>query len=301
MPSTLAGLSGTYTALVTPFTSSGDAIDLAAFDRLLDHQLAGGVAGVVPCGTTGESPTLSHAEQCELIRRCVERCKGKAQVIAGTGSNDTKKAIEASREAEALGADAIMVVAPYYNKPSQEGLFQHFRAVANAVKCAVILYNIPGRTGIDVAPTTLARIAEACPNVTATKEATGNVLRAQQVACLLGDRMTVLSGDDALTLPMIAVGARGVISVTSNVLPREVSAATKLGLEGRFAEAKLAHLALVPVHDAMFVESNPAPAKAALAARGVMNDTVRAPLVRASDGATRAVLEALTAFGPTVR
>jgi len=294
----MLNFSGTYTALVTPFTPFTDAIDAAAFDRLLEQQIAGGVSGVVPCGTTGESPTLSPDEQTQLVKRCVEVCKGRTQVIAGTGSNDTRRAIEASREAERLGADAVMVVAPYYNKPSQEGLLQHFRAVANAVKCAVVVYNVPGRTGIDILPTTLARIAEACPNVTCTKEATGNVLRAQQIACLLGDRMTVLSGDDALTLPMIAIGARGVISVTSNVLPGQVSEATALALAGKFAEARKAHLALVPVHDAMFIESNPAPAKAALAALGMMNDAVRAPLVRASDAAKRAVAEALTAFPP---
>lgn len=288
--------SGTYTALVTPFTASTEAIDAAAFDMLLESQIAGGVAGVVPCGTTGESPTLSREEQIQLVKRSVEISKGRVQVIAGTGSNDTRKAIEASCDAERLGADAIMVVAPYYNKPTQEGLFQHFRAVANAVKIPIIVYNVPGRTGIDIAPTTLARIVEACPNVTCTKEATGNVIRAQQIACLLGDRVTVLCGDDALTLPMIAVGARGVISVTSNVLPKHVSDTTRLALEGKFAEAKKTHLALVPVHDAMFVESNPAPAKAALAARGMMLDVVRAPLVSASDAAKRAVEEALTAF-----
>ncbi len=292
----LPKLHGTYTALVTPFTASTDAIDMAAFDKLLEHQLAGGITGVVPCGTTGESPTLSPEEQKQLVKRCVVVCKGRAQVIAGTGSNDTRRAVEATKEAVALGVDAVMVVAPYYNKPSQEGLFQHFRAVASSVNVPVIVYNVPGRTGIDIAPTTIARLVDACPNVTCTKEATGNVIRAQQLACLLGDRLTVLCGDDALTLPMISVGASGVISVTANVLPREVVNATSLALAGRFAEARKAHLALMPVHDAMFVESNPAPAKAALAARGMMLDAVRAPLVAASDGAKRTVAEALTAF-----
>jgi 4-hydroxy-tetrahydrodipicolinate synthase len=290
---TMITLQGTYTALVTPFAED-ESIDWPAFDRLLDMQLQGGVQGLVPCGTTGECPTLTDEESAELVRRCVKAVRAqatgkgnaRAQVVAGTGSNSTKHAIHLSREAEKAGADAVMVVVPYYNKPTQEGLFQHFVAVAKSVSCPVVVYNVPGRTSIDLTCDTLLRIAESAPNVVATKEATGNVLRAQEIVRRSGARMTVLSGDDSLTLPMIAVGARGVISVTSNVLPKEVAHATSLALDGQFAEARKAHLRLLPVHDVMFVEANPGPAKAALAHRGILKNVVRGPL-SASGAAVR--------------
>jgi 4-hydroxy-tetrahydrodipicolinate synthase len=189
-----------------------------------------------------------------------------------------------------------MVVVPYYNRPTQEGLQRHFVEVARSVRVPVVVYNIPGRSGVDLAPETLARIVEAAPNVVATKEATGNVLRAQKIAQLLGPRMTVLSGDDALTLPMIAVGARGVVSVTSNVLPAQVVRATKLALEGRLAEAREAHLALLPVHEAMFLEANPAPVKAALAMRGIGRDTVRSPLAPCTEATRKALASAIDAY-----
>jgi 4-hydroxy-tetrahydrodipicolinate synthase len=281
---------GTYTALVTPFRDEpGQPVDWDALDALIDAQIAGGVAGLVPCGTTGESPTLSYEEHDEVILRTVKRTKGRAQVIAGTGSNSTREAVEMSQHAERAGADAVMLVSPYYNKPSQEGLYRHFVQVATSVRVPVVIYNIPGRTGVDVAPETLARIAEAAPNVVATKEATGNVLRAQKLVQLLGSRMTVLSGDDALTLPMIAVGARGVISVTSNVVPAEVVRATGLALEGRAEEARRAHLELLPLHEALFLEPNPAPVKAALAARGALRDVLRSPMASCSEGTRKAV------------
>jgi 4-hydroxy-tetrahydrodipicolinate synthase len=287
---------GTYTALVTPFRDEpGQPIDWDAFDALVDAQIAGGVAGVVPCGTTGESPTLSHEEHALVIERTVKRAKGRTQVVAGTGSNCTREALEMSQHAERAGADAVMLVVPYYNKPSQEGLYRHFVQVARSVRVPVALYNIPGRSGIDLAPETLARIAEAAPNVVATKEATGNVLRAQKIAQTMGPRMAVLSGDDALTLAMIAVGARGVISVTSNVAPAEVTRATRLALEGRGDAALQAHLALVPLHEAMFLEPNPAPVKAALAMRGMIRDSVRLPLVPCSEATRKAVAAALEA------
>ncbi len=286
---------GTYTALVTPFDEDLS-VDVEAFERLLEAQLQGGVEGLVPCGTTGESPTLSEGEGLDLVRRCVAAAKGRAQVIAGTGSNSTRKAIELSVSAEQAGADAVMVVVPYYNKPTQEGLFQHFVAVARAVSCPVVVYNIPGRTGIDLSADTLLRIREAAPNVVATKEATGNVLRAQEIVRRSGGAMTVLSGDDALTLPMISVGASGVISVTSNVFPGHVSRATRLALQGRWEEARALHFALCPVHDVMFVEANPGPAKAALAARGALREIVRGPLAPVTEASRRKVAEVLEAF-----
>lgn len=290
-------LEGTYTALVTPFRDEpGQPIDWPALDALVDAQIAGGVAGLVPCGTTGESPTLTHEEHAQVVDRVIARAKGRAQVVAGAGSNSTREAVAMAQHAERAGADAVMVVVPYYNKPTQEGLLGHFVEVAGSVRLPVVVYNIPGRTGTDLAAETLARIAEAAPNVVATKEATGNVLRAQKIAHSMGARMTVLCGDDALTLPMVAVGARGVISVTSNLLPAEVSRATRLALEGKADEARRAHLALVPVHEAMFLEANPSPVKAALAARGAMSDAVRSPLARCTEGARKAVLATVDAF-----
>ena len=288
-------IEGTYTALVTPFTGDG-AIDWPAFDALVEAQVAGGVQGIVPCGTTGESPALTHEEHAALIERSVARASGRVQVIAGTGSNSTREAVAMSKGAEKAGASAVMVVVPYYNKPTQEGLYRHFVEVAAAVSCPVVIYNIPARTGSDLAAETLARICEKAKNVVATKEATGNVLRAQTLAVKLGARLTVLSGDDALTLPMIAVGARGVISVTSNLLPAEVSRATRLALDGKNDEARRAHLALVPVHEAMFLESNPGPVKVALAMRGVMTDVVRGPLAPVTEATKSALAEVLATY-----
>jgi 4-hydroxy-tetrahydrodipicolinate synthase len=290
-------LEGTYTALVTPFRDEpGQPIDWAALDTLVDAQIAGGVAGLVPCGTTGESPTLSHEEHAQVVERVIARAKGRVQVVAGAGSNSTRESVALAQHAERAGADAVMVVVPYYNRPTQEGLFGHFVEVARSVRVPIVVYNVPIRTGTDLAAETLARIAEAAPNVVATKEATGNVLRAQRIAQSMGSRMTVLCGDDVLTLPMVAVGARGVISVTSNLLPAEVSRATRLALEGKMEEARRAHLALAPVHEAMFLEANPSPVKAALAARGAMSDAVRSPLARCSEATRNAVVAAVDGY-----
>lgn len=288
-------LSGTHTALVTPFLDDGS-VDVASFEKLVEAQLAGGISGLVPCGTTGESPTLEANEQLDLVKRCVAAARGKAKVIAGTGTFSTRKTIEASVAAEKAGADAVMVVVPYYNKPTQEGLFQHFVAVAKAVSCDVVLYNVPGRTSIDLSADTLLRIVEAAPNVTATKEATNNVLRAQELVRRSDGKLTVLSGDDALTLPMVAVGAKGVISVTSNLLPGHVSRATKLALEGKWEEARAAHFALLPVHEIMFLEANPGPVKAALAAQGLGSENVRGPLAKIAQASRAKVLEVVKAY-----
>lgn len=284
---------GTYTALVTPFRDDSS-IDWDAFDALVEAQIAGGVAGLVPMGTTGESPTLTHEEHLAVVARTVKKANGRVQVIAGCGSNSTHEAIHLTREAHRLGVTAAMLVVPYYNKPTQDGLVKHFATVAREVPCPVMAYNIPGRTGIDMAPETLGRILDEAPNVVAVKEATGNILRAQDLVRRFGSRLTVLSGDDALTLGMIAVGARGVISVTSNLLPAAVSRATELALNGDRDAALRAHLALLPVHESMFLESNPAPVKAALAAKGVMRDVVRGPLVPASAKTRDAIAAALS-------
>jgi 4-hydroxy-tetrahydrodipicolinate synthase len=286
---------GTFTALVTPFKDDLS-IDWDAFDKLVEGQLAGGVQGIVPCGTTAESPTLDHEEQLELVRRCVKLAKNRAIILAGTGTNATRTTISYSQAAVRAGADAVMAVVPYYNKPTQEGLRQHYVEVAAAVSVPLVVYNIPGRTGIDLTTQTLARICDKAPNVVAIKDATGNVLRAQETVRALGSRVSVLSGDDALTIPMIAAGARGVISVTSNLYPTEVTRATRLALDGKFEEARREHFALCGVHEAMFVEASPAPIKAALAHHGQMKDIVRGPLAKISETARQVVVAAVKAY-----
>jgi 4-hydroxy-tetrahydrodipicolinate synthase len=286
-------IEGTWTAIVTPFSPDGSEIDLPALDRLVEDQIQGGVSGLVPCGTTGETPTLDDAEQIAVIARVVAVTKGRVPVYAGTGSFSTKKTIAASRAAIAAGADGVMVVMPYYSKPSQDGLREHVLAVARAVPSPIILYNVPGRSVVDLGADATVRICEAAPNVVAIKDATANVLRCQELKRRLGDRLTVMCGDDALTLPMMAVGASGVISVTANVLPRQVSDVTRFVRENAWDRARAAHLSLLEIHGVMFVEPNPAPAKAALAAMGKMNDSVRLPLVAASEGARRQISDAL--------
>jgi 4-hydroxy-tetrahydrodipicolinate synthase len=286
-------LSGTFTALVTPFTPDGEAIDFNALEALVEAQIAGGINGLVPCGTTGEAPTLSDEESAAVIQRVVAAARGRAQVLAGTGSFSTKKTISASRAALAAGADGVMIVMPYYNKPSQEGLREHVLAVAKAVSAPIVLYNIPGRSVVDLTAETTEQICAAASNVVGLKDATGNVLRCQELVRRLGDRLSILSGDDALTLAMMATGARGVVSVTSNVLPREVGDVPRLLAAGHLAAARVAHLSLIELHGLMFAEPNPAPAKAALAAMGRMSATVRLPLAPAGETTRRQISEAL--------
>jgi 4-hydroxy-tetrahydrodipicolinate synthase len=294
-------LSGTYTALVTPFTPDGEAVDFAALDALVEAQIAGGASGLVPCGTTGEAPTLSDAEQIAVVRRVVGVAAGRVPVMAGTGSFSTKKTIDASRAAVAAGAAAVMVVMPYYNKPSQDGMREHVLAVARAVSCPIVLYNIPARSVVDLAPETTERICEAASNVVGMKEATGNVLRCQELKRRLGDRLAVMSGDDALTLPMMASGADGVISVTSNVRPRETSEVTRLVLANEWSRARALHLALLELHGLMFAEPNPAPAKAALALEGAMSAAVRLPLVAAGEPLRASIAKALARLSSGVQ
>ncbi|MEO7094817.1 MAG: 4-hydroxy-tetrahydrodipicolinate synthase, partial [Polyangiales bacterium] len=240
---------------------------------------------------------LDDEEHLGVIKKVIARAAGKVPVIAGTGSNSTREAIAMSKRAAELGADAVMIVMPYYNKPTQAGLVEHCKQVAASVgKKPVVLYNIPGRTGIDLMPDAVEAICKAAPNVIAIKEATGNILRAQELVRRLGDRLTVLSGDDALTLGMMAVGARGVISVTSNVLPREVSQVCELALAGKYDEARKKHLALVPVHDVMFIEANPGPVKSLLADAGVMQPVVRSPLAFPGEAVRAKIRETFAAY-----
>ena len=275
-------LSGAYTALVTPFSPDGSEVDFVAFEKHLEAQLDGGIAGLVPCGTTGEVPTLTDAEQRELIARSKRIAKGRALVLAGTGSNNTKKSIEGARAAVEAGADAIMVVMPYYSKPTQEGLIQHVSAISKSVAVPVVLYNIPGRSAVELSVDSSLRVLDACPNVLGFKDATGNVLHCQELLLRAKRPIWILSGDDALTVPMMSVGATGVISVTSNVYPKQVSAMVSDALAGRLAEAGRRQVALFAVNKAMFSEASPAPAKAALSLKGRMNASVRLPIVEAS-------------------
>ena len=257
---------GTYTAIVTPFRDG--AIDETALEQLVEWQIASGITGIVAVGTTGESPTLDNAEHTRAIELTVKAARGRCTVIGGTGSNSTAEAISLTAEAEQAGADAALLVAPYYNKPTQEGLFRHFQAVAARTKLPIILYSIPGRCGIEIAVDTAARLARACPNIVSIKEAGGSVERVNQLRAALPPEFSILSGDDSLTLPFMSVGAEGVISVASNIIPREMAEMVRAFAEGRAADAREAHTRFYPLFRDLFIESNPIPIKTALSLAG---------------------------------
>lgn len=284
----MTALAGALTALVTPFRDGE--VDERALRELVERQIAAGIDGLVPCGTTGESPTLTHAEYARVVRVVAEQSKRRVPVVAGAGTNSTRHTIELSETARSAGADALLLVVPYYNKPSQEGLYQHFRAVVQAVPLPTVLYNIPSRSVIDLAMTTLARLGE-LDAIVGIKEASGNVLRSSDIVATFGERFTVLSGDDALALPVMAVGGQGVISVASNVAPAEVVRLVHSFREGDLAGARATAQRLKPLFDAMFVESNPGPVKAALAMLDRIAPEIRLPLVMPSE-ASRAVIRA---------
>src|SRR4029079_5797226 len=246
---------GTYTALVTPFREGK--LDLPSLEKLIEEQISAGITGVVAVGTTGESPTLSHDEKEQVIRTTVEVAKGRCQVLAGTGSNSTAAAIEATESAEDMGVDGVLVVAPYYNKPSQEGLFQHFRAIAQATKSPMMLYNIPGRCAVDIAPATVERLAIGCRNVVCIKEASGSVDRVSDLRARLPDSFTILSGDDSLTLPFLSVGATGVVGVASNLFPAEVCALVSAFESGDVKSAANLHHKMFLLFKDLFIEPNP--------------------------------------------
>jgi 4-hydroxy-tetrahydrodipicolinate synthase len=270
-------LTGTFTALVTPFDRGAVAHD--QLRSLVEYQIRGGIDGLVPVGTTGESPTLSHEEHLDVIRTVIAAAHGRVPVVAGTGSNSTQEAIELTRLAHEAGADAMLVVAPYYNKPSPEGLFRHFSAIAETTDRPIILYSIPGRCVIEIGVPVLERLRARYAHVAWIKEAGGTVDRVDQIKAALGRDMTVLSGDDSLTLPFMSVGAEGVISVASNLCVREVSRMVRLASAGDCAGALRLHRRLYPFFKAIFVEPNPAPIKVALArAKVIASDEVRLPL-----------------------
>ncbi|HEX2746383.1 MAG TPA: 4-hydroxy-tetrahydrodipicolinate synthase [Verrucomicrobiales bacterium] len=288
---------GTFTALVTPFTPD-NRVDEEAFRRLIDFQFDNGVTGIVPVGTTGESPTLTYEEHKHVIALAVEYARGRGPVIGGTGSNSTTEAIELTQAAEAAGCEAVLQVCPYYNKPSQEGLFQHFKAVADSTKCRIILYSIPGRSGIEIGVDTTARLAAACPNIVSMKEAGGSVERVNQLVAACPEEFTVLSGDDSLTLSFMAVGAAGVISVASNVIPREMSDLVNAALADKYADALTVHRKYYRLFSAFLkLDTNPVPIKTAMALKGMMRGDLRLPMVSMPDAKTeelRAVLKELS-------
>jgi 4-hydroxy-tetrahydrodipicolinate synthase len=284
---------GTYTAIVTPFKSG--AIDEAALAQLIKTQIKAGVDGIVPVGTTGESPTVSYEEHIQIIALSVKFAAGRIKVLAGTGANSTKEAIYLTQEAEKAGADGSLQVAPYYNKPSQEGLFQHFREVARETSLPIVLYSIPGRCGVEIGIDTIKRLSEACPNIVGIKEAGGNPDRVSQMRAVLGPRFEIVSGDDALTLPFMAVGAQGVISVASNVIPRQVAQMVKAFAAGRPRVALKLHQKCYPLFKDLFIETNPVPVKAALAMLGQIEEEYRLPLAPMSAknrGTLRATMKA---------
>jgi 4-hydroxy-tetrahydrodipicolinate synthase len=271
---------GTFTALVTPFRES--AIDFTALRDLIESQIAAGIDGIIAVGTTGESPTLTHDERKEVIRCAIETANKRCLVLAGTGSYSTREAIAATEEAEKLGVDGALLVAPYYNKPSQEGLFRHFSAIAKSTPLRLMLYNIPGRCGVDIAAETVARIQGDCPNVVSIKEAGGNVDRVSELRARLPEAFTVLSGDDGLTLPFLAAGAVGVVSVASNLLPREMCELVGAFVNGDLKRAEGLHRKLYWLFKDLFIEPNPVPIKTALSWRGRILAEVRLPLCEMS-------------------
>ncbi len=292
--SRLESLKGCGTAMVTPFNDNGS-LDKKALASLVDWQIKEGIHFLVPCGTTGESVTLSHEEYLDVVRITVETSAGRVPVVAGAGGNNTAKIIELIRELEGLKVDGILSVSPYYNKPTQEGIYQHFQAIAGSTGLPVVVYNVPGRTGSNILPDTLLRLAE-IPNILGVKEASGDISQIGEICTRAPERFRVLSGDDSLTLPVIALGGHGIISVASNEVPGLMSRFAAACLEGAWAEARALNRRLYPLMKVNFVESSPIPVKAALAMMGKIREVYRLPLVRISDaGRTRlaAVLASL--------
>jgi len=285
---------GTGTALVTPFRTDGS-LDETALRSLVKRQIDAGINFLVPCGTTGESPTLTHAEHLRVVEITLEIAKGKVPVLAGAGGYNTAEVIALANELQKLGADGILSVTPYYNKPTQEGLFQHFNAIASAVTLPIILYSVQGRTGVNIEPSTVLRLSQ-IPNIIGIKEASGNISQMGAILNLVAKDFLVLSGDDSLTLPLISLGGRGLISVASNEIPAEMTRLVQCALSGDFAEARRLHFQYLSLMDINFVESNPIPVKAALAEMGLLQPVWRLPLVSPkpeSLARIRAVLESL--------
>jgi 4-hydroxy-tetrahydrodipicolinate synthase len=273
---------GVATALVTPFRQDGS-LDESSLRKLVDWQIASGVEGLVPCGTTGENPTLNEDEHRQVVEIVIQQANGRVVVIAGAGSNDTAKATKLAEFAERAGADYALVVGPYYNKPTQEGYYRHFKAVADAVEIPIIIYNVPGRTGGNIEPSTVLRLAEDIDNIVGVKEASGSIGQIMEIARRKPSYFSLLSGDDAMTLPLMSVGGDGCISVVANEVPREFSDLVRYCLKGKWEKALKLHHRLLDLMNVNFIESNPIPVKAALAMMGKISETYRLPLVPLSD------------------
>jgi 4-hydroxy-tetrahydrodipicolinate synthase len=286
---------GTYTAIVTPFRNGN--IDEAALQKLIERQVRAGIEGIVPVGTTGESPTVSYEEHIHLISLSVKFAARRVKVVAGSGANSTREAVYLTQEAQKCGADASLQVAPYYNKPTQEGLFQHFGEVARNTRLPILLYSIPGRCGIEIAVETVKRLVKDRPNIVGIKEAGGNPDRVSQLRAALGPRFTILSGDDGLTLSFMAVGAQGVISVASNIIPRQMAQMVRQFRAGKAAAALKIHQKYYPLFKDLFIESNPVPIKAALAMLGQIEEEYRLPLVPMSASNRATLVKSLKSCG----
>jgi len=281
---------GTYTAIITPFKKD-ESIDYVALEKLVEFQIKNGISGIVPCGTTGESPTLSHKEHHEVIDFVIAKAKGRVPIIAGAGSNSTKEAIEMTKAAEKSGASAILSVNPYYNKPTQEGLYRHFKAIADSTSLPVIVYNIKGRTGVNVETPTLVRLVKDCKNIVGVKEASGDINQMKDVIAKTPEEFCVLSGDDNMTLELIRAGGDGVISVASNIVPDRVGRMVKLALDKKFDEAQKLNDELMPLFKGCFIETNPIPVKAMLAAKKMCEEAYRLPMCEMSAEHKKETLE----------
>ena len=285
---------GVFVAIVTPFKNGK--IDEEALRGLIDFQITGGVDGIVPCGTTGESATLNHEEHDQVIRIAVDACRGKASVLAGTGSNSTQEAIQLSRNAKNAGADGLLQITPYYNKPNQEGLYHHFSSIADAVDLPIVLYNVPSRTSVNMVPETVVRLAK-IKNIVGTKEASGSLQAISKIIDNCGKDFTVLSGDDPLLWPILAIGGKGVISVTANILPAKVAALCKAAAIGDIAEARSLHYELMDINDSLFIDTNPIPVKAALHLMGKIENELRGPLIELSKDTLERLKKAMACHG----
>lgn len=285
---------GSLVAIITPFRKGK--VDEKALGDLIDWQIAQGTHGIVPCGTTGESATLTHEEHERVVAFTIEASKGRVPVIAGTGSNSTDEAITLTKHAKKAGADGALLITPYYNKPTQEGLYRHYKAIAEAVDLPIVLYNIPGRTSVNMLPPTVARLSS-FKNIVAIKEGSGSLQQVSDIIHACGERLTVLSGDDALTLPMMAVGAKGVITVTANIVPEDMAKMTDAFADGKLAEARKLHYKMSPLFAALFYETNPIPVKEALGMMGKCTAELRLPLCPMAADTREKLARALKDYG----
>jgi 4-hydroxy-tetrahydrodipicolinate synthase len=285
---------GAFTAIVTPFKNGQ--FDEEAYRELIEFQVKGGVHGIVPCGTTGESPTLSHAEHKRVVETCIDQVKKRVAVIAGSGSNSTAESLELTQYAQTAGADAALMITPYYNKPTQEGLYQHYKTVASKTNIPIVVYNVPGRTSLNLLPETMARLAD-LPNIVGLKDATGDLKQGSKTLELCGDKITVLSGDDFTTFPLMCVGGQGVISVVSNIVPKDMADMCNAFFAGDLARARELHYKMWPLTEGMFYETNPAPVKTALKLMGKITGEVRQPLWTMSEANENKLRQVMQKYG----